>query len=82
MLAIKSLELIVLNSVVKKYAGLTAKETIDDSIVMEARFLLHSSALSVKEIAYELGFNSAAQFSNFFKSRMRLSPSHYKVDPL
>ena len=70
-----------LNALVKKYSGLTAKETIDDYIVMEAKVLLFSSSLTIKEIAYELGFNSPDQFSSFFKKRLKLSPSHYKLQP-
>jgi AraC family transcriptional regulator, transcriptional activator of pobA len=70
-----------LNALVKKYTGLTAKETIDDYIVMEAKVLLHSSSLTIKEIGYELGFNSPDQFSSFFKKRLKLSPSHYKLHP-
>lgn len=68
-----------LNALVKKFTGLTAKETIDDYIVTEAKFLLHSSSLTIKEIAYELGFNNPDQFSSFFRKRMNLSPSHYKL---
>jgi AraC-like DNA-binding protein len=70
-----------LNALVKKYTGLTAKETIDDYIVMEAKVLLHSSSLTIKEIGYELGFNSPDQFSSFFRKRLNLSPSHYKLHP-
>ena len=70
-----------LNALVKKYTGLTAKETIDDYIVTEAKFLLHSSSLTIKEIAYELGFTNPDQFSTFFKKRLQQSPSHYKLHP-
>lgn len=70
-----------LNALVKKYTGLTAKETIDDYIVTEAKFLLHSSSLTIKEIAYELGFTNPDQFSTFFRKRLQLSPSHYKLHP-
>jgi AraC family transcriptional activator of pobA len=71
-----------LNALVKKYSGLTAKETIDDCIIAEARFLLQSSTHSVKEIAFELGFNTPAQFTSFFKRRMNYSPSQYKDHPV
>jgi AraC family transcriptional regulator, transcriptional activator of pobA len=70
-----------LNSLVKKYTGLTAKETIDDYIVTEAKCLLLSSSLTIKEIAYELGFTTPDQFSSFFRKRLSLSPSHYKLTP-
>src|ERR1700722_20065674 len=70
-----------LNALVKKYAGLTAKETIDDHILTEAKFLLHSSALTIKEISYELGFSDPDQFSSFFRRRLNQSPSGYKLHP-
>jgi AraC family transcriptional activator of pobA len=70
-----------LNAVVKKYTSLTAKETIDDWIVTEAKYLLNSSSLTIKEIAYELGFNNPDQFSTFFRKRINHSPSHYKLHP-
>lgn len=40
---------------------------IQDRIILEAKRYMHYTDKSAKEIAYELGFNSAAHFSRFFK---------------
>lgn len=71
-----------LNAIVKKYTGLTAKETINDFLLTEARFLLHTSSLTIKEIAYHLGFDEPDQFSSFFRKHLKLSPSQYKLKPV
>lgn len=71
-----------LNQLVKKCTGLTAKETIDDYVLSEARFLLVTTALTVKEVAYQLGFEDPDRFSAFFRRKLKLSPSQYKVRPI
>jgi AraC family transcriptional activator of pobA len=68
-----------LNFLVRKYTGLTAKETIINHILTEAKMLLHSSSRTIKEIAYELGFDDPTYFSSFFKRNVKLSPARYKL---
>lgn len=43
----------------------------------EARHLLRDSGLSIKEIAWTLGFSSLQHFSNWFRARGGLSPREY-----
>ena len=71
-----------LNSVVKRDTGITAKETINDHILLEAKSLLLNSQMSVKEIAYELGFAEPDQFSSFFRRGLHVSPTHYREQHL
>ncbi len=71
-----------LNFLVKKYTGLTAKETIINYILLEAKFLLHSSPHTIKEISYELGFDDPNYFSSFFRKRLDLSPLQYRQKPI
>ena len=52
---------------------------IQDRIIMEARRLLLYSEKPIKEIAYEIGFESIQSFSRFFKGKEGISPSKYKV---
>ncbi|HEX8021458.1 helix-turn-helix domain-containing protein [Mucilaginibacter sp.] len=40
----------------------------------EAKALLQNSKLSVKEIAFRLGFTEATHFSNYFKKHTDTSP--------
>jgi AraC family transcriptional regulator, transcriptional activator of pobA len=67
-----------LNAVVKKATGLTAKQSITTRLVREAKYLLVSTSLTVKEIAYELGFNDPNYFISFFKKEQHLTPSRYR----
>lgn len=67
-----------LNRTVKSKIGKTAKEYIQARLITEAKRLLYFTALSTKEIAYELGFHEPANFSAFFKKHTELSPSNFK----
>lgn len=51
---------------------------IQDRVALEAKRLLIYTDKSSKEIAYELGFEDASNFSNFFKKMMSVSPSEFR----
>ncbi|MET0637410.1 MAG: helix-turn-helix domain-containing protein [Chitinophagaceae bacterium] len=57
-----------LNRIVKKVSGYTASHHIQQYIILEAKRLCMNSRMSMKEIAYGLGFNDIAHFSKFFKN--------------
>lgn len=57
-----------LNHAVKKVSGYTASYHIQQQIIQEAKHLATYSGCSMKEIAYDLGFNDIAHFSKFFKN--------------
>lgn len=57
-----------LNEVIKTTTGKTAKELIQQRIVLEAKRLGLHTDLSSKEIAYRLGFSDPSHFSKFFKN--------------
>jgi len=67
-----------LNRVVKSMVGKTAKEIIQSRIILAAKRLIYFSALSTKEIGYQLGFSEPANFSAFFKNHTGFSPSAFK----
>ena len=69
---------IKLNELAKLHAGKTAQNVIYGLITSEAKRLLTYGDLSVKEVAYQLGFNDPFYFSNFFKKQSKLSPKLYK----
>lgn len=57
-----------LYQLVKQYAGLSPKEFVTNRLMLEARRRLHyGQRTSVKELAFELGFNDPAYFSRLFK---------------
>ena len=67
-----------LNELSKQFTGKTAQMVIYGLIVSEAKRLLLYYDLSIKEVAFKLGFNDPFYFSNFFKKRTHLSPKAYK----
>jgi len=67
-----------LNRVVKSLTAKSAKEHIQERIVIAAKRLLYYSGGSSKEIAYELGFSVPAHFSQFFKKCTGIPPSQFR----
>lgn len=67
-----------LNKVLKDLTGKTTTEIIRARIVQEAKVLLKQTNWNISEIAYSLGFQEVAHFSNFFKKNAQLSPLAYR----
>ncbi|SHM97489.1 transcriptional regulator, AraC family [Chitinophaga jiangningensis] len=67
-----------LNKVLKENTGKTTTELISSRIVQEAKILLKQTNLSISEIAYGLGFEEVAHFSNFFRKQTNISPAGYR----
>jgi AraC-like DNA-binding protein len=68
-----------LNKVVKTLTGKSAKEYIQNRIMIEAKRSLLFTDLSNKELAYKLGFEEPAHFSNFFKKNAGTSPIDFRI---
>ena len=56
----------------------TPKEILRDRIVLEAQRDLRYSDKSVKEIAFDLGFDDPAYFTRYFKKATGQSPLNYR----
>lgn len=67
-----------LNKVVKNLTGVSAKEHIQNKLVLEAKRALIFSDISNKELAFALGFEEAAHFNNFFKKMTGMSPGEFR----
>jgi len=67
-----------LNELSKLHTGRTAQAVVHGLVASEAKRLFMYEKLSVKEVAYELGFNDPFYFSNFFKKQTKQSPKTYK----
>lgn len=67
-----------LNVLCKKHLKISATQLIQQRVSTEAKRLLQSTSLSIKEIAFKLGFADHAYFSNFFKSRTGISPTEFR----
>lgn len=57
-----------LNEVVKKITGFPASHHIQQRVILEAKRQAAYSGLTMKEVAYDLGFDDIAHFSKFFKN--------------
>ncbi len=68
-----------LNKVLKENTGKTTTELIGSRILQEAKILLKQTNWSVSEIAYSLGFEEVAHFSNFFKKQTSLAPVAFRA---
>lgn len=53
-------------------------QIVQERIILEAKRLLLYSELSVKEIAYRIGFEDPAYFMRYFKKHVELSPSNFR----
>lgn len=68
-----------LNESIKQITGQTAANYIIDRILLEAKRELCFSEKSIKEIAFQLGYDSQYYFSRLFKNRTGKSPEQFRV---
>ncbi|MCO4293043.1 AraC family transcriptional regulator [Solitalea sp. MAHUQ-68] len=66
---------------VKEYSGTSPKDFFTNRLMIEAQRKLRYSTLSVKELAYELGFNDPDYFSRLFKKCTGKSVTAFLEDP-
>ena len=67
-----------LSETVKSVSKNTPNEWIDKYVTLEARVLLKTSTLSIKEISDELNFPNQSFLGKFFKEHVGMSPSAYR----
>lgn len=67
-----------LTEVVKEYSGKNASEIINDLVILEAKFLLRKSELSIGEIADILHFSDQSFFGKYFKRQTGMSPKAFR----
>lgn len=67
-----------LSNLFKKFGNKSPLQIIQDRKILEARRLLHYTDKSIKEIAYEIGYEDLQTFSRFFKKIEGVSPSNFK----
>ncbi|QSW87617.1 AraC family transcriptional regulator [Flavobacterium endoglycinae] len=67
-----------LNKCVKTVTGKTAAKWIEETILLEAKYLLFQTTFSVGEIAAQIGLEDQSYFSRFFKKSEGISPIQYR----
>lgn len=63
--------------IVKEYSGTSPKDFFINRLMMEAQRKLRYSNLTIKELAYELGFNDPDYFSRLFKKNTGKNASDF-----
>lgn len=66
-----------LSETLKKEGGRTAREIIQELLMLEARSLLLQTELSIAEISHRLGFTDPSHFAKMFRSSVGKTPSAY-----
>lgn len=67
-----------LSVLLKVLTGQSTQQHIHDKLIEKAKEKLSTTALTVSEIAYELGFEHSQSFSKLFKSKTHLSPLEFR----
>jgi AraC-like DNA-binding protein len=67
-----------LSAIIKDVTGKSAREWIDNYIIMEAKLLLKSTDTSIQNISDSLGFPNQSFFGKFFKQHTGMSPKEYR----
>jgi AraC-like DNA-binding protein len=68
-----------LSGLLKLLTGQSTQQHIHDKLIEKAKEKLSTTALSVSEIAYGLGFEHSQSFSKLFKSKTSLSPLAFRL---
>jgi len=69
-----------LNKRVTKYSQLTPHDIIKKRIILEAKRLLVHTSLTVKEIAYKLGYEDPSYFIRFFSKQVQRAPQCFRMN--
>ncbi|MCB0698891.1 MAG: AraC family transcriptional regulator [Chitinophagales bacterium] len=68
-----------LNEVSKQLLGKTALELIHEELILETRRLMLLNELTLKEIAFELNFDTQGNFNAFIKSKTGMTPKELQA---
>ncbi|MDR2236124.1 MAG: helix-turn-helix transcriptional regulator [Chryseobacterium sp.] len=69
-----------LNRSVKEMTGRTTSQQITSRIIQEANALLKHTDWNISEIAYGLGFEEPAYFTNYFKRQTGMTPNAVRTE--
>ena len=64
----------------QKIGTQTPSDLIKEKLLLEAKRALRYTDTTVKEIAYELGFNDPAYFSRFFTKAAQKTPLQFRKE--
>ncbi|MDY7579261.1 4-hydroxyphenylacetate catabolism regulatory protein HpaA [Herbaspirillum sp. RTI4] len=67
-----------LNDICRRVADIPSKRLVHDRLLQEAKRRLLFSAVSISELAYELGFKDVSYFSRFFRMHVAFAPGEWR----
>lgn len=67
-----------LNKSVKTITAKSVSHLIDEVKLIEIKYLLYQSNLSISEISYKMGYTDPSYFTRFFKKREGVSPGEFR----
>ncbi|MDL2215428.1 helix-turn-helix domain-containing protein [Dysgonomonas sp. OttesenSCG-928-M03] len=68
-----------INEISKRGTGKTVKQHLQERLILEIKKEIRLREKSLKEIAFDLGFNEPAYFTRFFKQHTAMTPKEFKV---
>lgn len=68
-----------LSAITKQVAEDSAKEIIDENLILELKMALQSTGMSLKEIADKYHFPDQSFFGRYFKKHTGMSPKEYRA---
>jgi AraC family transcriptional activator of pobA len=75
---LQSLHVNYISSVISSKTGRPISSWIAEKSITEAKVMLQDETLSIKEVAFRLGFLETPHFSNYFKKHTSISPADYR----
>lgn len=73
-----NISLSYLNEAVKQSTGFSVTYWIQQQVMLEAKRMLYYTSLTVKEIAYTLGYEDHTYFARLFKKTLQCTPLHFR----
>lgn len=67
-----------LNTICNLFTNKSAKEFIDEVLILKAKQMLINNHCAVNQVAYSLGFDEPTNFTKFFKKHTSLSPKEFQ----
>jgi AraC family transcriptional regulator, transcriptional activator of pobA len=68
-----------LNKCIKKTTNKSARELLEEMLLLEAKVLLKQTNLTISEVGYKIGRSEVSDFARFFKNKTGLRPSEYRM---
>jgi len=68
-----------LSSILKEQSGKSARQWIQDALIIEAKEMLKMPSVNVKQVSYKLNFPDQSTFGKFFKKNAGISPLTFRI---